>query len=254
MLVDKNKAKRESHPIIVGLILFFAVVIIIVGWNKMREGNKTAGHRGQMSYWVETPEDAEEDNGQRQDIFVVVDPGHGGNDPGKVSWDGVFEKDINLQISILLEKELESRGIQVALLREEDKNLATQGATNKKVSDMKNRVRIINDYNPDVLVSIHQNSYSDSSVRGAQVFYHEMSEESKEFALILQDKLKAINPEYGREAKEGNDYYILNRSICPGVIVECGFLSCPEETALLSSEEYQQKIASAISDAIEQCY
>ena len=72
--------------------------------------------------------------------------------------------------------------------------------------------------------------------------------------MILQEKLSAINPEYGREAKTGNDYYILNKSTCTGVIVECGFLSCPEETALLNNKEYQQKIASAIADAIEEAY
>jgi N-acetylmuramoyl-L-alanine amidase len=86
------------------------------------------------------------------------------------------------------------------------------------------------------------------------VFYYGESEKGEEFALALQEKLKAINPDYAREAKEGNDYYILNKSICPGVIVECGFLSCPAEAAMLTSEKYQQKIASAIADAIEEAY
>ena len=183
-------------------------------------------------------------------MLVVIDPGHGGNDPGKVSRDGILEKDVNLQISLCLQQELEARGVEALLLRTTDDNLATAGATNKKNSDMKNRVAKINDCNPDFLISIHQNSFTDPKVRGPQVFYHGSSEASEDFALKLQEMLNAINPQYAREAKEGNDYYLLNKSICPGVIIECGFLSCPEETALLTSQQYQQKIASAIADAI----
>lgn len=188
------------------------------------------------------------------DILVVIDPGHGGNDPGKVSVDNILEKDLNLQISFKLKKELENRGIETIILREDDVNLATEGATNKKNSDMKKRVQIINESGADCFVSIHQNSFTDPSVRGPQVFYNDQSNDSENFALLLQDKLNSINPEYGREEKSGNEYYILNKTVCPGVMVECGFLSCPEETALLSSEEYQQKIASAIADAIEVTY
>jgi len=187
-------------------------------------------------------------------LKIVIDPGHGGNDPGKVSPDGILEKDVNLEISFALKTELELRGVEVIMLRTEDKNLAIEGATNKKTSDMSNRVALINETNPDLLISIHQNSFTDSAVRGPQVFYYGNSEKSQAFALILQEELKAINPKYSREAKQGNDYYILHKSICPGVIVECGFLSCPEETALLTSKEYQQKIASAIADAIQKSY
>ena len=204
------------------------------------------------TYEVEDQEEISKQNNKATEasMLVVIDPGHGGNDPGKVSRDGILEKDVNLQISLCLQQELEARGVEALLLRTTDDNLATAGATNKKNSDMKNRVAKINDCNPDFLISIHQNSFTDPKVRGPQVFYHGSSEASEDFALKLQEMLNAINPQYAREAKEGNDYYLLNKSICPGVIIECGFLSCPEETALLTSQQYQQKIASAIADAI----
>ncbi len=185
-----------------------------------------------------------------KNIVVVIDPGHGGNDPGKVSGDNILEKDINLQISFRLKHQLEEKGITVIMTREEDVNLATAGATNKKSSDMKNRVALVNDNDATCLISIHQNSYTDSSVRGGQTFYYGESEESKQLALEIQGNIKEIDSKNHREAKTGNDYYILNKSICPGVIVECGFLSCPEETVMLVSEEYQEKLAQAITDAI----
>ena len=242
---DNNKNKRELHPVYLCAVLFLCVLgvaILFVDWWEKPE----------HSCREESSEAVEEKNSivKEASLLVVIDPGHGGNDPGKVSRDGILEKDVNLQIAFCLKQELEARGIETIMLRTTDDNLATAGATNKKNSDMKNRVSIINDSHADCLISIHQNSFTDPKVRGPQAFYHGESEESQELALKLQEKLNAIYPQYAREAKEGNDYYLLNKSICPGVILECGFLSCPEETALLTSEQYQQKIASAIADAI----
>ena len=253
----EHSEKRELHPICkCAILFFFAFFFSVVIIDNSYEGRKAVGDISNKDS-IETVNGqvaSYQDGAKKETILVVIDPGHGGNDPGKVSGDGVLEKDVNLEISFTLKEELEVRGVNVVMLRETDTNLTTQGATNKKSSDMKNRVAIINESNPDVLVSIHQNSYTDPSVRGPQVFYHSVSSESEIFAKHLQDKLKSINPEYAREAKSGDDYYILNKSICPGVIVECGFLSCPEETALLTSKVYQKKIASAIADAICETY
>lgn len=189
--------------------------------------------------------------GERRRLVVVVDAGHGGNDPGKVSRDGVREKDINLQIAYCLKAQLQARGVTVIMTRSEDGCLATNGATNKKVSDMHNRVSLINDSQADFLISIHQNSYTDASVSGPQVFYHGQSEQSGELAKKVQDYLiEEISPSKIREIKAENSYYILKNSTCPGVIVECGFLSCPEECAKLQDAEYQQKIACAIARAV----
>ncbi len=184
-------------------------------------------------------------------LVVVIDAGHGGNDPGKVSRDGVKEKDINLQIAYCLKAQLQARGVTVIMTREEDGCLATKGATNKKVSDMHNRVSLINESDADYLISIHQNSYTDASVSGPQVFYHGASEQSKELAGNVQANLiEELSPPKIREFKSENSYYILKNSTCPGVIVECGFLSCPEECAKLQTAEYQQAIARAIARAV----
>ncbi len=188
-------------------------------------------------------------------IVVVIDPGHGGNDPGKVSSNGILEKDINLQIAMCLKEELEKLGIKVVMTRETDICLAVEGATNKKSSDMKNRVELINDLNPTCMISIHQNSFSDQSVSGAQVFYYSGSEDSKNLADNIQQKIvEIVDSDNNRKVKTGDDYYILRKTTCPGVIVECGFLSCPGETANLVDKEYQRKIAVAIATAINVSY
>ena len=188
-------------------------------------------------------------------LVVVIDPGHGGNDPGKVSKDGVLEKDINLEIALLLKEELEKMGVTVIMTRDTDICLAADGATNKKSSDMKKRAEIINDINPTCMISIHQNSFSDPSVSGAQVFYNGTSDESKELAQIIQNEfVKSVDSENDRKIKEGNDYYILSKTTCPGVIIECGFMSCPAEAEKLCDLNYQKKIAVAVATAITSTY
>ncbi len=192
---------------------------------------------------------------REEKIVVVIDPGHGGNDPGKVSQEGVLEKDINLQIALYLKDELERMGIEVVMTRYSDVCLAVEGATNKKSSDMKNRAELINDLSPTCMVSIHQNAYTDQSVSGAQVFYCSESVESQILAENIQKKLiEEVDPDNNRKIKAGDDYYILRKTSCPGVIVECGFLSCPVEAERLSDEMYQRKIAAAIATAIFQSY
>lgn len=188
-------------------------------------------------------------------IVVVIDAGHGENDPGKVGITGVLEKDINLSIALKLKTNLENRGMQVILTRKTDENLATEGAVNKKTSDMKNRVEIINSAEAICFISVHQNSYTDPNVKGAQVFYYGGSEESRMLAEKIQESLiKNVDTDNHRKCKEGNDYYILKKTAIPGVIVECGFLSCPEEESRLTDENYQEKIAEAIAVAIEDTY
>ena len=178
---------------------------------------------------------------------VVVDAGHGGNDPGKVSADGKKEKDLNLSIANLLKEQLEKEGVTVIMTRQQDASLSVQGARNQKVSDMQQRRQIIESASPDYMISIHQNSYPDSNVSGPQVFYRSNSEESEKLAKSLQANLIAdLNPEKKREAKTGDSYYILKHCPCPGVIVECGFLSSPRECELLCSQSYQEALAQSI--------
>lgn len=182
---------------------------------------------------------------------VVIDPGHGGEDPGKVGIDGSLEKEINLSIARKLKELLETEGIKVYLTRESDSGLYKDSDTNKKLADMKARCKIIDECNADIVVSIHQNSYSQESVSGAQVFYYQYSEEGKKLAAMIQAELKnGLDTENTREAKSDSTYYMLLHTPCPTVIVECGFLSNSNEAALLNDEEYQEKIATAIAKGV----
>ncbi len=178
---------------------------------------------------------------------VVIDAGHGGRDPGKVGINEVLEKDINLKIAERLKSLLEQNDIMVIMTREEDRDLASEQAANRKNEDLRARVALVQDTAPVVMVSIHQNSYPDADVDGAQVFYYSGSQEGKTLGTMVQESLKAeLKDGNHRVAKANKEYYLLKKSVCPAVIVECGFLSSPVEAALLATEEYQEKIAFAI--------
>ena len=179
--------------------------------------------------------------------LVVIDPGHGGVDPGKVGENNVIEKDINLQIALKLQKSFEEKGVTVVLTRTDDMGLYSEDDTNKKSTDMKNRCEIIDRTLPDAVISIHQNSYTDESVCGAQVFYYTNSPKGRILGEDIQKQLIAIDGMNPRTAKTNSEYYMLINTPSPTVIVECGFLSNKNEARLLSDEEYQQKIAEAIS-------
>lgn len=179
--------------------------------------------------------------------LVVIDSGHGGKDPGKVSVDGTLEKDINLQIALRLKTYLEASGVSVLLTRDEDEGLYSQQDSNKKMADMRARCQLINDAHPDLVVSIHQNSYPRESVCGSQVFYYQTSKEGKKLAEILQKRLSALRPDIpARQAKSNSSYYLLLHADPPAVIAECGFLSNWTEATLLASEEYQDQLAWAL--------
>lgn len=178
---------------------------------------------------------------------VVIDAGHGGNDPGKVGINKALEKDINLNIAILLKKMLEAEDIEVIMTRESDKGLYDDNAKNKKAQDMKRRCDIISKANSVVTVSIHQNSYHEEYVNGAQVFYFQHSDNAKNLAEIIQKQLQThVQPDNKRAAKNNTSYYLLKKTDATAVIVECGFLSNYEEASKLVDENYQQKLAWAI--------
>lgn len=183
----------------------------------------------------------------RTDAVVVIDAGHGGMDPGKVGVSGVAEKEINLAVAKILKDLLEQNGITVVMTRTEDGGLYHENDGNKKQSDMKERIRILKETAPIVAVSIHQNSFTDSQSRGAQVFYYGDSAEGERGAQMIQETLRTeLADGNHRTAKANTSYYMLKRSPCPLVIVECGFLSNPEEERLLQEEEYQRKVAWAV--------
>lgn len=185
---------------------------------------------------------------------VVLDAGHGGEDPGKVGINGAKEKDINLAIAKKVKKYLEDQKITVYMTREEDCMLAEPGSTNKKVEDMKERVEIINDSQANLAVSIHQNSYQEEVIKGAQVFYYSHSQEGQKDAIIMQNALLELDASNTRKAKENDTYYILKRTEIPTIIVECGFLSNQEEADLLVTEAYQEDVAKSIVKGIITCF
>ena len=178
---------------------------------------------------------------------VVIDAGHGGDDPGKVGINGADEKQVNLRISMLVKEYLEAADVKVVMTRETEDGLYDAGASNKKVQDMKRRIEIIEKPAPDITVSIHQNSYPEEYVHGAQVFYYESSASGKKLADCLQRQLvEKADPENKRQIKANNSYYLLRKTPVPIVIVECGFLSNREEAEKLCSDEYQKRVAWAI--------
>ena len=182
---------------------------------------------------------------------IVLDAGHGGSDPGKVGCNDVLEKNINLAIVYKLKTLFENKGFEVVLTRTDDKPLVSDNSKNMKIEDMRNRVALITETMPLMTISIHQNSFS-ASTKGAQVFYHKSSEKGKRLAGILQQSIKEKADKENHRVEKANDsYYMLRKVSCPIVIVECGFLSNPDEERLLNDEKYQKKMVEGIAEGIE---
>ncbi|ADH61575.1 N-acetylmuramoyl-L-alanine amidase CwlD [Thermoanaerobacter mathranii subsp. mathranii str. A3] len=173
---------------------------------------------------------------------IVIDAGHGGHDPGKPGEYGKDEDELNLEIAQKLRELIEESGGIVVMTREDDTLLDSSLS-----KDLKNRVVKANEVAADVLISIHLNSFSQSKYKGAQVFYQNNSEKGKLLAELIQQELRnTLDPNNDRMAKSSNSYYLLRNAKMPAVIVECGFMTNPEEEKLLNDENYQHKIAWAI--------
>ncbi len=195
------------------------------------------------------PASADKQSENRQK--VVLDAGHGGFDPGKVGINDILEKDINLQIAKKLKIFLEKNNIEVIMTRTSDEGLYKEESTARKTEDMRGRCTIIEKEKPVCTISIHQNSFTDTTVRGPQVFYYHSSKEGKYLAEVIQaqlnEKLEIAKP---REIKENDTYYILKKSTSVTALVECGFISNPQEADLLATEDYQERVAEAIGSGI----
>ncbi len=179
-------------------------------------------------------------------VTFVIDPGHGGEDGGAVA-NGVTEKDINLSIALCLTDILRSNGYDVVLTRAEDQSIETEGDTlrRRKVSDMKNRLSVYNSSPDNVVISIHQNKFTQDQYNGTQVFYSENNSESKTLADEIKNSvISALQPDNTRESKPaGKNIYLLYNSNVPSVIVECGFISNREDAEKLKDEYYQKQMA-----------
>ena len=186
-----------------------------------------------------------------RDPVIVIDPGHGGEDPGMLGVGGLKEKGINLAVAWKLKEILQEQGFSVVMTREEDTCLCGEDARNKKAQDMQKRIAIIEEASPLLTVSIHQNSYQDPEVFGPQVFYYTDSAEGEALAGFLQEELnQGLSIKRPRKEKGNKTYYLLKKSKGVLAIVECGFLTNPEEAALLQEEKYQKKVAEAIASGI----
>lgn len=188
----------------------------------------------------------------RRSRCVVIDAGHGGEDGGAISCTGRLESHLNLEISLRLRDLMHLLGHETKMIRTEDISVYTSGTTiaQKKVSDLKNRVRMIEDTENALLVSIHQNQFTDSRYSGAQVFYA-ATQGSESLAKRLQTALiAALNPGSSRSEKQSAGVYLMERVKCTAILVECGFLSNPVEEARLASPEYQKKLCCVIASTI----
>lgn len=182
-----------------------------------------------------------------EEKIVVIDAGHGGDDPGKVGVNGVLEKDLNLIIAKRVQALLEANDVRVIMTREDGNALCVEGDSNKKARDMKNRLAIMEKVKPSLVISIHQNSYQQESVHGAQLFYYSTSEEGKKIAELFQAQLvRHLDKSNHRQAKGNDSYYLLKKTPFPIVIIECGFLSNWQEAEALLTQEYQERVAWAI--------
>lgn len=166
---------------------------------------------------------------------IIIDPGHGGDDPGAQGCSGLLEKDVVLDISLRLADLFSRAAVYTVLTRDTDGWL-----------DLEDRIELIRSYNADIYISVHANSFPEPIWSGAQTFYFSKSEEAKSLAVFIQRELAGRLGPNVRKVKPGDDYFVLRKSSVPAVIVEVGFLSNPREEALLAQKDYRRRVAEAI--------
>lgn len=186
---------------------------------------------------------------------VLLDAGHGGEDGGAVGVNGALEKDLNLTITRYIKEYLEADGCRVVLTRNEDRLLYTEEQNiygQRKLYDLRNRLEIAAKQENPILVSIHMNRFSQSKYSGLQVYYSKNHPDSRTLAAkIRAEVIQKLQPQNNRQIKEATtSIYLLNRAEMPAVLVECGFLSNPDECENLSREDYQKRLAKVIADSI----
>ncbi len=236
-MISKKKLK---YSVSIVLALFFVLSILQISEN---------------AKFVQTS--AETVNAEK--IKVIIDAGHGGVDGGAVASDNTLEKNINLEIALILNDLLRMSGADTIMVRDSDISIHSPSAKTiraKKASDLHNRLKIIQD-NPDyIFISIHQNTYSDSFYKGAQVFYSPLSSESVDLAGCLQDSIASrLQKDNERAIKKcTSDVYLIYNSQSTAVLCECGFISNAEELNNLKNKEYQKQIAFCIFSGILDYY
>ncbi len=183
---------------------------------------------------------------------IIIDAGHGGEDGGATSCTGVLESNINLEIALRLNDLFHYLGYDTAMVRTTDTAIHTQGDTiaARKASDLKARVSLANETENALLISIHQNYFSDDRYSGAQVFFP-TTDGSEELGKSMQREIVSVlNPGSNRQAKKASGVYLMDHIECPGILIECGFLSNRQEEAKLRSENYQKKVSCVIVSTV----
>lgn len=180
---------------------------------------------------------------------ISIDIGHGDEDPGSL-YNDEYEKDYNLSFGKVLQKKLISLGADVIMTRDGDYDLSSPNASNRKRSDFNNRIKLIDDNNSDMYISLHMNYLSNSSYYGSQVFYSNINDDNKVIANILQDNLNKYFNFDKKSMKIGNDKYLYRNLKTKGVLIEFGFISSPKDRKNLKSEEYMYELSTIIADGI----
>lgn len=246
---DKRQERRVKVLQYIMLAALFGLALVLPAYGARQQIRESAGDEVVQTKDSESSTEKGTEAGQGT---IVLDAGHGGFDPGMKGESGVEEKSLNLTYAKKLEALLEARGYRVVQTRDTDSGLYDENAANKKAQDMQKRCAIIEAEAPLLTVSIHQNSYpEDSSVCGPQVFYYGQSEEGRKLAECIQSCMnEQLAPARPRSVKGNETYYILKRSAGTTVIVECGFLTNPQEEAMLQDEAYQDRVVQAVCDGI----
>lgn len=230
------------------LVIFMGITVLVSGTVQ----RKNAGG----DFILSSADGYVNDGVSQEKCVVVIDPGHGGEDGGASAGD-VTEKELNLKISENIADILTVYGINCRLTRSDDRLLydlygdLSDYTGKKKTYDLRNRLRVVEDEEPELFLGIHMNKFSVPKYKGLQVYYSPNSPKSEIAARLIQESAKNnLAPDNNRQIKKaGSGIYLLNRMKVPGVLVECGFLSNPEELELLSSEDYRKKCASVIAEA-----
>lgn len=185
---------------------------------------------------------------------IVLDAGHGGLDSGAVGKAGTLEKDVNLSVVLTLREMFRMSGFEVVLTRDKDISIYDDGIVgirNQKLNDMDNRLKIIQSYPDSIFLCVHQNNYTDPQYFGGQMFYNTNHPDNRTLAQIMQNRFAQLQPGNDREIKlSGKELFLLNTNKNPSLMIECGFLSNPEEEQNLATWEYQQKVAFTIYSGV----
>lgn len=187
-----------------------------------------------------------------KNMIVIIDAGHGGRDSGAIGVSGIEEDNINLNIALKLRRLIEQAGGVALMIREDDSGLYDPTKrTGRKLEDLQNRQKMFSESEADVAISIHLNSFPQNQYYGAQTFYKEGDDNSRKLSQYIQTEMLAVMDRGNdRKIKPKNDVYIFKGNNIPGALVECGFLSNPEEEHLLTQDHYQERLAWSIFSGI----